>query len=132
MEQHRANAVCASCHRRMDPLGFAFENFDAVGAWRDKDGDAPVDASGELPSGQKFTGPAGLKQIMRQNNSLFVRCLSEKMLTYALGRGLEPYDRRAIDRIAETVTTEEYRFAALIAAIVTSDPFQMRMTGESP
>jgi hypothetical protein len=132
MEQHRANAVCASCHRRMDPLGFAFENFDAVGAWREKDGDAAVDASGELPSGQKFTGPAGLKQIMRQNNSLFVRCLSEKMLTYALGRGLEPYDRRAIDRIVESVTTEDYRFAALIAAIVTSDPFQMRMTGEAP
>jgi len=132
MEQHRANAVCASCHRRMDPLGFAFENFDAVGVWRDKDGDAPVDASGELPSGQKFTGPAGLKEIMRQNNTLFVRCLSEKMLTYALGRGLEPYDRRAIDRMVETVTTEDYRFAALIAAIVTSDPFQMRMTGENP
>src|SRR5208283_6224445 len=85
MEQHRENAVCASCHRRMDPLGFAFENFDPIGVWRDKDGNTRVDPSGELPNGQSFKGPDGLKEIMRRDNSLFVRCLSEKMLTYALG-----------------------------------------------
>jgi hypothetical protein len=130
MEQHRANPVCASCHRRMDPLGFAFENFDAVGAWREKDGGAPVDASGEMPDGRAFKGPNGLKQMIKQNNSLFVRCLTEKMLTYALGRGLEPYDRRAVDKIADAVAREDYRFAALIAEIIKSDPFQMRMTGE--
>jgi hypothetical protein len=131
MEQHRANAVCASCHRRMDPLGFAFENFDAVGAWRDKDGDADVDASGELPNGQTFKGPDGLKKLMRQNNTLFVRCLSEKLLTYALGRGLEPYDGRAVEKIVDAVSQDDYRFATLISEIVKSDPFQMRMTGES-
>jgi hypothetical protein len=131
MEQHRANPVCASCHRRMDPLGFAFENFDAVGVWRDKDGGLPVDASGELPDGRTFKGADGLKQIMKQNNGLFVRCLTEKMLTYALGRGLEPYDRRAVDKIVEAVTREDYRFGTLIAEIVNSDPFQMRMTGAS-
>ncbi len=131
MEQHRANPVCASCHRRMDPLGFAFENFDAVGAWREKDGGAPVDASGEMPDGRAFKGPDGLKQMLKQNNSLFVRCLTEKMLTYAIGRGLEPYDRRAVDKIADAVAREDYRFAALIAEIIKSDPFQMRMTGEA-
>jgi len=130
MEQHRSNAVCASCHRRMDPLGFAFENFDAVGAWREKDAGVAVDASGELPDGRKFTGPEGLKKILKQNNILFVRCLTEKMLTYALGRGLERYHRRAIDKIVEAVTKDEYRFAALISEIINSDPFQMRMTGE--
>ena len=131
MEQHRANAVCASCHRRMDPLGFAFENFDAIGRWRDKEGDAAIDASGELPDGRKFTGADGLKKLMKENNRLFVRCLTEKMLTYALGRGLEIYDRRAVDRIVETVTKEDYRFSVMISEIVKSDPFQMRMTGEA-
>ena len=131
MEQHRANAVCASCHRRMDPLGFAFENFDPVGVWRDKDGDAAVDPSGELPDGRTFKGPDGLKKLLKENNSLFVRCLSEKMLTYALGRGVELYDRRAVDTIVDAVTKEDYRFAALISEIVKSDPFQMRMTGET-
>ena len=132
MEQHRANAVCASCHRRMDPLGFAFENFDPVGVWRDKDGDVAVDASGELPDGRTFKGPDGLKQAAQ---SKIIACLcavlSEKMLTYALGRGLELYDRRAVDKIVEAVTKEDYRFAALISEIVKSDPFQMRMTGET-
>jgi hypothetical protein len=131
MEQHRANAVCASCHRRMDPLGFAFENFNPVGVWRDKDGNADVDSSGELPNGQKFQGPDGLKKIMKQNNSLFVRCLCEKMLTYALGRGVELYDRGAVDKIVEAVVKDDYRFATLISAIIKSDPFQMRMTGET-
>jgi hypothetical protein len=115
----------------MDPLGFAFENFDPVGVWRDKDGAAPVDPSGELPDGRTFKGPDGLKQLLKQNNSLFVRCLTEKMLTYALGRGLEPYDGRAIDRIVDAVRREDYRFAALISEIVKSEPFQMRMTGDT-
>ncbi len=131
MEQHRANAVCASCHKRMDPLGFAFENFDPVGVWRDKESGADVDASGELPDGKTFKGPDGLKQILRQNNSLFSRCLSEKMLTYALGRGLEPYDRRAVDKIVQAVANNDYRFATLISEIIKSDVFQMRMTGDS-
>ncbi|HYV38458.1 MAG TPA: DUF1592 domain-containing protein [Gemmataceae bacterium] len=131
MEQHRANAICASCHKRMDPLGFAFENFDAIGAWRDKDAGVPVDASGELPDGRTFKGADGLKALIKQNNKMFVRCLTEKMLTYALGRGLEPYDRRAVDSIVEALTKQDYRFSVLISEIIKSDPFQMRMTGEA-
>src|SRR5206468_13084125 len=93
MEQHRENALCASCHQRMDPIGFAFENYDAVGAWRDKDGEFPIDPSGDLPGGQTFQGPAELKALLRGKKDQFRRCLTEKVLTYALGRGLEYYDR---------------------------------------
>jgi mono/diheme cytochrome c family protein len=132
MEQHRANAVCASCHQRMDPIGFAFENFDAVGAWRDRDGTAPIDASGVLPDGRKFDGPAGLRRLLRADKEVFVRCLAEKMLTYALGRGLEPYDRRAVNRIVEVMGKENDRFSVLLTEVVKSDPFQKRTTpGES-
>jgi mono/diheme cytochrome c family protein len=132
MEQHRDNPVCASCHKRMDPIGFAFENFDAVGVWRDKDGAAAVDASGVLPDGRKFDGPAGLKKILRDDKDVFVRCVTEQMLTYALGRGLEPYDRRAVNRIVEALGKENDKFSTLLIEIVTSDPFQKRTTpGES-
>jgi hypothetical protein len=130
MEQHRANAVCASCHRRMDPIGFAFENFDPIGVWRDKEGGAAIDPSGVLPDGRSFAGPDGLKRLLKENNHLFVRCLCEKMLTYALGRGVEPYDRRAVNKIMEAVEKDNYLFSALLVEIVKSDPFQMRMTGE--
>ena len=132
MEQHRANPICASCHKRMDPIGFAFENFDAVGVWRDKDGDAPVDASGVLPDGRTFDGPAGLKKVLREDKDVFVRCVTEQMLTYALGRGLEPYDRRAVNAILEALGKENDRFSTLLTEIVKSDPFQMRTaSGES-
>jgi mono/diheme cytochrome c family protein len=133
MEQHRENAACASCHQRMDPLGFAFENFDAIGAWRDKDsGGFAIDASGVLPSGRSFVGAQGLKAVLRDQKDLFVRCLSEKMLTYALGRGLEFYDRCAVNKIMETMEKKEYRFSSLVLEIVQSDPFQMRTaTGET-
>jgi hypothetical protein len=86
MEQHRANAICASCHQRMDPLGFAFENYDAIGRWREKDGECAIDPSGVLPDGQTFQGPAELKAILKSKKDLFRRCLTEKILTYALGR----------------------------------------------
>ena len=107
MEQHRENALCASCHQRMDPIGFAFENYDAVGAWRDKDGGFAVDPSGVLPGGQSFQGPAELKAILRGKKDLFSRCLTEKVLTYALGRGLEYYDRCAVDEILEALGKDE-------------------------
>ncbi len=129
MEQHRANALCASCHQRMDPIGFAFENFDAVGAWRDKDGDSPIDASGVLPGGQSFQGPADLKTILRGKRDQFSRCLVEKVLTYALGRGLESYDRCAVDEILDAVRKDEDRFATLIVAVARSGPFLMRTAG---
>jgi hypothetical protein len=133
MEQHRANPICASCHARMDPIGFAFENFDAIGAWRDKDGQFPIDPSGELPDGQKFDGPSGLKNVLKDKKELFARSLAEKMLTYALGRGLEYYDKCAVDRLVAALEKNDYRISALIAETVNSDPFQMRTaTGEKP
>ncbi len=126
MEQHRENAMCASCHSKMDPLGFALENYNAIGGWRDKDGEFEVDASGVLPDGQAFNGPDELKQIMRDQKELFVRCVVEKMLTYAIGRGLEYYDRCAIDEIIEALESSDYKFSTLISEIVKSAPFQMR------
>jgi hypothetical protein len=126
MEQHRANPSCAICHNRMDALGFGFENFDAVGAWRTRDGNFDIDPSGVLPSGQSFQGPAELKVILKGQKDLFARCLSEKMLTYALGRGLEYYDRCAIDKITGELAENDYRFSTLILAVVKSEPFLMR------
>ena len=127
MEQHRENPVCASCHARMDPIGFSFENFDAIGAWRDKDGTAAIDPSGELVSGEKFASPAELRAILlRQKRDDFIRCLSEKLLTYALGRGLEHYDKCAIDQIVKAMPRGDYRFSVLVSEIVRSTPFQKR------
>jgi len=127
MEQHRSNPNCAVCHEQMDALGFALENFDAVGAWRLFDGKQAIDASGELPGGKRFRGSAELLQILRtERQDQFVRCLTEKMLTYALGRGLEYYDQCAVDRITKRLSAEGFRFSALVLAIVESEPFQMQ------
>ncbi|MFO0927454.1 MAG: DUF1592 domain-containing protein [Gemmataceae bacterium] len=126
MEQHRLNPACASCHAKMDALGFAFENFDAVGAWRTTDGTFPIDPSGTLPGGRSFKGPAELKAILREQKDLFARCLTEKLLTYALGRGLEYYDRPAVDAIVATLANNDYRFSVLATEIATSMPFRMR------
>jgi hypothetical protein len=126
MELHRSKAICASCHQRMDPIGFGFENFDAVGAWRVKDGKFDIDASGELPTGQKFNGPQQLVAVLKTKEADFRRCLVEKLLTYALGRGLEYYDRCAVDDICESLVRNDNRFAALATAIVRSDPFLMK------
>ncbi len=131
MEQHRANPACAGCHTLMDPLGFAFENFDAVGAWRTKDGDGTIDASGVLPGGKTFKGPAELKTILKEKQDLVARCLAQKLLTYALGRGLEYYDRRAVDSIVAAVGAKDYKMSALVGAIVRSDPFRLRRGKES-
>ncbi len=114
----------------MDTLGFAFENFDAVGRWRDKDGGASIDPSGELPDGQKFAGPAELKQLLLQRKEDFARCIAEKMLTYALGRGLEYYDRPTVNRIVKAVGKNDYRFSALVSEIVKSEPFVNRRDTE--
>jgi hypothetical protein len=125
LEQHRANAECAGCHAKMDPLGFALENFDAGGAWRNQDGKYPIDASGKLTNGTSFNGARDLKQVLKANKN-FVRCLTSKMLTYALGRGLEHYDRCIVDAIASELPKHENRFSALVIGIVTSDPFLKR------
>jgi hypothetical protein len=126
MEQHRAKPMCASCHARMDPLGFGFENFDAVGHWRTRDSGFSIDPSGVLPSGQAFQGPKGLRAVLRTKEADFRRCLAEKMLTYALGRGLESYDRCAVTEIADAVARDRNRFSGLVLAVVKSEPFQMR------
>jgi hypothetical protein len=126
MQQHRANVNCAVCHNKLDPLGFGLENYDAVGAWRDQDAGAAIDSSGTLPSGQSFRGPAELKMILKARSPEFARCLTEKLLTYALGRGLEDYDHCAVDQIVKTLAANRYKFSALVLAIAKSDPFQRR------
>ena len=126
MEQHRENPSCAACHARMDPIGFAFENFDAVGAFRKKDGEFAIDPSGTLPGGQSFKSPAELKTILKEKKGQFTRCLAEKLTTYALGRGLEFYDRRAIDKVCAALEKDDYRFSRLVIEIAKSDPFRLR------
>jgi hypothetical protein len=128
MERHRRDPQCAVCHREMDALGFALQNFDAVGAWRTRDGSFAIDPSGELPDGRKFNGAADLKNLLRgSDKQKFARCLTEKMLTYALGRGLEPFDRPAVDHIVQSLSAADYKFSALVQGIVQSDPFQKRL-----
>ena len=126
MEQHRANPECATCHGRMDPLGFGLENFDAIGAWREKEGSFAIDASGTLPDGRTFAGPKALKAILKERDADFARCLSEKLLTFALGRGLDYYDKCAVDKIGAALAQNDYRFSTLVLGIVNSDPFQKR------
>jgi hypothetical protein len=132
LEAHRANPTCAACHRRMDPLGFGLENFDAVGKWRTRDGSFPVDASGTLPDGRAFSGPAELTGILAGEREAFAKALTSKMLTYALGRGLEPYDRRTVRMIARKLPDHDYRFSGLVLEIVNSLPFQMRRGVATP
>ena len=132
LEQHRKNTTCASCHERMDPLGFGLENFDAIGAWRTQEGKIPVDASGTLPDGRSFQGPQELKAIVKADRGAFAECLSGKLLTYALGRGLERYDKPAVKQIAKVAAANNYRFSSLVLEIVKSLPFQMRKGEKGP
>ena len=125
MEQHRANPACAACHNVMDPLGFALENYDAVGRWRDQEGGVKIDASGKLPNGTIFQGAGELRSMLvAERKDQFTRCLAEKLLIYAMGRGTEYYDKCAIDQILAETQQHEYKFAYLIAGIIKSDPFQ--------
>jgi hypothetical protein len=126
LEKHRADPNCASCHQRMDPLGLGLENFDAVGAWRDRDGASPIDASGTLPGGGSFNGPAQLRAGLRARPDAVARCLVEKLLTYALGRGIERHDRPAVNAMVGKLARQDYRFSALVLAIVQSDLFPVR------
>jgi hypothetical protein len=126
MEQHRQNPVCASCHRMLDPLGFALENFDAIGALRTTDAGAPIDPSGALPDGTKFDGPAAFRKALSANRELFMQTLTEKLLTYALGRGVEYYDMPAVRAIVREAGSDNDRWSALILSLVKSMPFQMR------
>ena len=127
MVEHRRNPVCASCHAIMDPVGLSLENFDAVGRWRTlTDGFAPIDASGSFPDGTTFDGVSGLKQAILGRSDQFIRTLTEKLLTYALGRAMEYYDAPAVRAIERTAARDDYRFSSLILGIVKSTPFQMR------
>jgi hypothetical protein len=126
MEQHRANPACAGCHKLMDPLGLALENFDAVGAWRDNDGGQPIDASAQLSDGTRIDGVAGLRGALLKRPDVFVTTVSEKLLTYALGRGLEPEDMPAVRAIVRQAEKSDNRFVSLIDGVVNSVPFRMR------
>jgi len=127
MAEHRANPVCASCHQLMDPIGFSTENFDATGRWRVRDeGQHPIDATGGLPDGTTYSGVEGLREAILKRPELFVSTVSEKMLTYALGRGLEYYDSPAVRTIVRNAGEHDYQFSSLIQGIVSSTPFLMR------
>ena len=131
MEQHRSNPACTACHFQMDPLGFALENFDAIGQWRTVDANAPIEATAELSDGTKFDGPAGLRKILLGKPDQFVTTVTEKLLTYALGRGLEYYDAPAMRKIVREAASNDYRWENLILGVVKSTPFQMRRSQKS-
>ena len=130
LEQHRANPVCASCHARMDPLGFALDNFDAVGQWRDTEAGKPVDASGILPDGTEFEGADGLRNELLKNPEQFATAVAEKLLTYGLGRGVEYYDQPAVRKVVRTAAADNYRWSSIISQVIQSTPFQMRRAAQ--
>jgi hypothetical protein len=127
MAAHRKSAVCASCHNTIDPVGFALENYNAVGQWRDFDNDGQsVDASGAAPGGKEFNGIDGLENALIARPELFVTALTENLMTFALGRGVEYYDAPATRKIVRDAEKDKYRFSSLILGVVKSVPFQMR------
>jgi hypothetical protein len=126
MERHRATPACASCHALVDPLGFAMDNFDAIGGWRDYDASNPIDASGALPDGTPVAGVAELREALLADPQLFAGTFTEKLLTYALGRGLEHYDQPVVRGILRDAETSDYRFTELVIGIVRSTPFTLR------
>ena len=130
MEVHRTSPVCASCHVLMDPLGFSLENFDGIGAWRTAEEGTPIDASSTLPDGSAFEGSAGLRDVLLGEEERFVETVTEKLLTYALGRGVEYYDAPAVRQITRDAATSDYRWTSMILGVVESTPFQMRRSRE--
>ena len=126
MEAHRVNPACASCHRIMDPAGLSMENFDAIGRWRDTEGGSAIDATGSLPGGHDFDGAAGLRAALLDRPDVFVGTLTEKLLIYALGRGLDPTDAPAVRAILRGAADDDYRLSSLILGVAQSAPFQMR------
>jgi hypothetical protein len=127
MAEHRANPACATCHKVMDPIGFAMENFDAVGAWRTREAGGSLDTSGELADGTKIEGIVDLRRALLSRPELFVRTMAEKLLTYAIGRGLDYQDMPAVRKIVRQSAGENYRFSSIVSGVVMSQPFQMRM-----
>jgi hypothetical protein len=129
MEAHRANVVCSNCHKLMDPIGLALENFDAVGRWRTDDGGAKIDPTDTLYNGEKVDGPVALRQVILKHPEQFVRTMTENLMTYALGRGVEYYDMPIIRTILKEAARNNYRFSSVVLGIVKSGPFQMRSRG---
>jgi len=127
MEEHRANASCASCHKIMDPIGFALENFDLTGKWRDTDSKTPVDASGELVDGTRLDGPVSLRNALMSRSDTFINAATQKLLTYALGRAVQYYDMPVVRSVMRDAAADNYSFSSLVMGIVKSAPFQMRV-----
>jgi hypothetical protein len=132
MAAHRANPVCASCHKVMDPVGFALENFDAVGAWRTEEPGGPIDASGQLADGTAVDGVATMRQAILDRPDVFVGTMTEKLMTYALGRGIRAQDMPAVRQVVRDAAAADYRFSSIVLGIVRSVPFQMRQTLAGP
>jgi hypothetical protein len=128
MVEHRANPGCAACHVMMDSLGFSLDNFDAIGGWRDTTGPSsgPIDASGTLPDGTKFNGPEGLREVLVSKKEMFIETFTERLLTYALGRGLEEYDLPVVRKVVRDASAENQTWSSIILGIINSTPFQMR------
>jgi Protein of unknown function (DUF1585)/Protein of unknown function (DUF1588) len=131
MEEHRQSPACAVCHVRMDPMGFALENFDAIGKWRTSSDGLPIDTSASLPDGTKFDGVAGLRKVLLSHREQFVSTFTTKLLTYSLGREVEYYDIPAIRRIVRDATPDGYRWSSVVLGIVQSPPFQMSIVKET-
>jgi hypothetical protein len=125
MEQHRANPACTSCHKVIDPLGLALENFDVTGKWRIRDNGAPVDPTGDLYDGTKMSGPAGLRSALLKHQDMFILSFTERLMTYSLGRRVEYFDMPAIRKITREAARRDNRFSAFVMGIVTSQAFQM-------
>ena len=132
LEQHRANPACAACHARMDPYGFGLENFDAIGRWRNSDDGDPIDASDVLPDGTAFNGPSELRAAILRRPDSFIETFTRKLMTYAVGRGMEYYDAPAVRRVMRAAGREDYRFSAVVEGIVASDTFRMKMKRPAP
>src|SRR5687767_5341770 len=132
LERHRSNPACSACHRNMDPLGFGLENYDAIGRWRDMEGKFPVDSTGMLPDGQRFKTPGEMRTLLVSHLPQFSRTLTEKLMTYALGRGLKPFDRRAVDAIQRALAADGYQFQMMVRQVVQSVPFRSRRGEEVP
>jgi len=126
LEAHRSNPVCASCHSKMDVLGFGLENYDAIGKWREKDGKFPIDVGGTMPSGKTFQTAAEMRDILTASLPQVSHCLIEKIMTYAIGRGMQPYDNRSLEQIGKTLAADDYHFQTLVFEVVRSLPFQSR------
>src|SRR6266536_2423672 len=131
LEAHRANPVCASCHKIMDPIGLSLENFDLVGTWRERDGKMPIDASGQLVDGTPIHGPGDLRKALLSRSDAFVTTATERLLTYALGRPVEYYDMPAVRAIVRRAAKNDYRFSSLMLGVIESAPFQMRTVKKS-